>query len=350
MLEQRIRSAVEALGRIQPEPPPIEKLIARRRRRRQRFAGGAAVVIALAVGLSLSFLPGNTQTTVKVVSPPSKTPVVNSSPTTASSATTARSATTTPMGGFSTCRSEQLSASAYQGSGAGGQESVVVVLKNMGSAICQMTGYPTAWFVTAAGTRLSTLSIDRAAPAPTTVTIPPGGSASTSVWTGSPSVPTPSYCQSMTAEGVRVIPPAQTTSVQATVTITICGAHNVVAATPLTSGPNPRTLVPADSQLPAAGVCGRSSGTLVEVLLVADVPSPRCAKVTADQQLRVVNATNTFGQPGRTLTVVFGSFPPRQLAVGQATLFAADFGTYLAPGVHDLRASPYTAEIWLGNW
>jgi len=71
--------------------------------------------------------------------------------------------------------------------------------------------------------------------------------------------------------------------------------------------------------------------------------------VTGTQHLKVVNASNQFGQTGRTISVSFASFPPRRVAIGATTTFDQNFGSYLAPGVHDLHITLYSgsAEIWL---
>lgn len=108
-------------------------------------------------------------------------------------------------------------------------------------------------------------------------------------------------------------------------------------------------LTPADAQMPASGVCGRVVGALVVITANPDTPSPRCVTVKGSQHLKVVNASNQLGQTGRTITVSFASFPPRQVPVGGTTTFDQNFGSYLAPGVHDLHITLYSgsAEIWL---
>jgi hypothetical protein len=108
-------------------------------------------------------------------------------------------------------------------------------------------------------------------------------------------------------------------------------------------------LIPADAQMPASGVCGPVVGALVVIAANPDTPSPRCVTVTGSQHLKVVNASNQFGQTGTTITVSFASFPPRQVPVGATTTFDQNFGSYLAPGVHDLHVTLYSgsAEIWL---
>jgi hypothetical protein len=69
VLEERIRAAVESLHRVQPEPPPIERLRARRRHR--RLAGLAAVTgaVVLAVTVPLSVISSDRAGRVDVVTP-----------------------------------------------------------------------------------------------------------------------------------------------------------------------------------------------------------------------------------------------------------------------------------------
>lgn len=130
--------------------------------------------------------------------------------------------------------------------------------------------------------------------------------------------------------------------------------HAVTSVTPSTSRA-PTTaahsdLIPADAQMPASGVCGPVVGALVVITANPDTPSPRCVTVSGTQHLKVVNASNQFGQTGKTITVSFAAFPPRQVAVGASTTFDQDFGNYLAPGVHVLHISLYGgegAELWL---
>lgn len=134
------------------------------------------------------------------------------------------------------CTTGQLSTTAYQGSGGGGQEAVVVVFHNRSTATCELTGYPTAWFVNSSGTRISAVSTDQAAPTPQPVTLAPSGQAATTVTTQNPSVPSSSYCQPASAAGIDITPPGQTNNLYAPTTITICTAHSNVTTTPVTAG------------------------------------------------------------------------------------------------------------------
>jgi hypothetical protein len=110
-------------------------------------------------------------------------------------------------------------------------------------------------------------------------------------------------------------------------------------------------LAQADSQTPASGVCTRpSTDPLVTITVNPDTPVPRCATVSKDQGLKVVNASDNFNQDGTTVTVRFANLPPRVLKIGASTTFRRHFGGYLAAGVHILHVSLYGeggAAIWL---
>ena len=71
MLEERIRQAVESLGRVDAEPPPLEAVRAagRRRRRLRVGAGLAALLVIAAVVVPLSLTGGSTSSTVQVIGP-----------------------------------------------------------------------------------------------------------------------------------------------------------------------------------------------------------------------------------------------------------------------------------------
>jgi hypothetical protein len=102
-------------------------------------------------------------------------------------------------------------------------------------------------------------------------------------------------------------------------------------------------LVAPGSDTPAAGTCGSAGGSVVEVVLNPDIPSPRCVRVTAAQRLRLRNST------GESVTVTFAG-SSTTLASGQTHLYDQAFGDYLAPGVHRVSVSFYGdsgPEIWL---
>lgn len=119
--------------------------------------------------------------------------------------------------------------------------------------------------------------------------------------------------------------------------------------TPTPTSPPPPTsttapiLFPADSDTPAAGICATFESEVVSLEIVLDVPAPRCAIVTADQRLEVVNRT------GAAIGVRFAGYE-FQLQDGEAHLIDAPMGAYLAPGVHNIRVTDNAGnapELWL---
>jgi hypothetical protein len=125
------------------------------------------------------------------------------------------------------------------------------------------------------------------------------------------------------------------------------------APTQQASLPRRFTLVPAVSQTPAAGACPEAGGGSTVTFYVGDgTPSPRCLKVRPDQRLELVNAEYASGPPDRSVTVAWAPFQARTLAPGQAVLFRANFGFYLATGDHEVGLSRYHGggpEIWLAQ-
>lgn len=108
--------------------------------------------------------------------------------------------------------------------------------------------------------------------------------------------------------------------------------------------PSPRLKAP-DAPSPAAGICARAVGAVAMFQINVDAPSPRCEVVKLAQRLQVVNKMD---RPVRVrlahISVRLG--PQQDLTIDQP------FGTYLAPGVHDLAISAYAgggAELWLGT-
>lgn len=101
------------------------------------------------------------------------------------------------------------------------------------------------------------------------------------------------------------------------------------------------TLVPADSDAPAAGICAEAEGEWATVQIAPDTPSPRCLKVTREQRLKVINGTQAVVQ------IKLGEFA-LELQPGTEGTLEMPFGQYLAPGVHQILASPYSGpELWL---
>lgn len=143
------------------------------------------------------------------------------------------------------CRSDDLTVTAHQGSGAYGHETVVVVFANMTTSACEMNGYPTAWFVSSSGVRVGLKSGHESAPPPTTVVLGVEQSASTTVWTADPLYVSNTYdCVPVTPAGVRVVPPNQAVSLLTPISVTpdfrspirICSSHPDVEITPVVAG------------------------------------------------------------------------------------------------------------------
>jgi hypothetical protein len=102
-------------------------------------------------------------------------------------------------------------------------------------------------------------------------------------------------------------------------------------------------LLPPDSDAPAAGICAESEGEWATVEIRPDTPSPRCLKVTPEQQLKVINRTEAIVQ------IELGPFT-LELQPGVEGALEKPFGSYLAPGVHRVRVSPYAGpELWLDD-
>jgi hypothetical protein len=118
----------------------------------------------------------------------------------------------------------------------------------------------------------------------------------------------------------------------------------------LTPGAPTRAVVPDESSSylatpvsmePAAGICGGTDAALLEVTIYPDIPDPRCALIRTDQRLAVINATSG------TLQVSIGLFEAT-IEPGGEHVFDAPFGTYLAPGVHQLQVLPCCGPaLWL---
>ena len=101
-------------------------------------------------------------------------------------------------------------------------------------------------------------------------------------------------------------------------------------------------LKPPDADAPAASTCADvPEGDVVTITIRPDVPDPRCAKITAAQQLRVVNETQ------QAVNVKLAAFEV-PVSPGDEWLFNVPVNTYLEPGVHVLQVSSLAggAELW----
>jgi hypothetical protein len=98
----------------------------------------------------------------------------------------------------------------------------------------------------------------------------------------------------------------------------------------------------ADS--PAAGICDFYPGELVVFEIYPDIPSPRCARATPKQHLKVINRT------GQEMRFWIGNYE-YTLQPGEEQVIDAELRTYLAPGVHRISTTVYFGEggpeLWL---
>jgi hypothetical protein len=108
------------------------------------------------------------------------------------------------------------------------------------------------------------------------------------------------------------------------------------------SDPYPLPFIkPADSDTPAAGICGNGTGEIVQIKLGAGPDGlplgGRCVQVTPLQRLELSNPTP------ESLHVSFSVFDV-EIPSGGIVLLDKPLGEYLARGVHFLPSGP---EIWL---
>jgi hypothetical protein len=100
--------------------------------------------------------------------------------------------------------------------------------------------------------------------------------------------------------------------------------------TPTTSTSEPLPLATPLSDNPAAGICDFYPGQQIVFEIYPDVPSPRCARTTPEQNLKVINCTTQelrFWIAGYEFT----------LQPDQEQVIDAELRSYLAPGGQLLR-------------
>lgn len=105
------------------------------------------------------------------------------------------------------------------------------------------------------------------------------------------------------------------------------------------------TLLPADSQYPAAGVCASppiGDTAVFDIKSEPDnAPQPRCQKVSGNQKLQLLNDTD------KTLQFSLGQYT-MTVSPGKSQTLPVTFGSFLMPGVHQYKLSPYLGpELWL---
>jgi hypothetical protein len=114
------------------------------------------------------------------------------------------------------------------------------------------------------------------------------------------------------------------------------------ATTTLSAMPTKPPLKAADSELPAAGICGGppSSGPATLEFRV-DVPAPRCYRVIPTTYIRLVNQTQ------KTVDFELGAFRG-SLEPGADDVSDLPAGEFLAMGVHSIDSTAPVGQIWLG--
>jgi len=114
--------------------------------------------------------------------------------------------------------------------------------------------------------------------------------------------------------------------------------------TPPATAIEPQPLATPQSDSPAAGICDFYPGELVVFEIYPDIPSPRCARATPKQHLKVINRTQ------QELRFWIGSYE-FTLQPDQEQIIDAELRTYLAPGVHQISTTAYFGEggpeLWL---
>jgi hypothetical protein len=129
--------------------------------------------------------------------------------------------------------------------------------------------------------------------------------------------------------------------------LTACGAFEfnvesyLISLTPTPTKSQVLPLATPVSQEPAAGICGSFKGEIVTITIRPDIPDPRCAIVTPDQVLKIVNTRE------ESLQVSVANLRTT-IRPGDEFTFQIPFEKYLAPGVHFIEALPCCgAAIWL---
>jgi peptidoglycan hydrolase-like protein with peptidoglycan-binding domain len=107
-------------------------------------------------------------------------------------------------------------------------------------------------------------------------------------------------------------------------------APALVNVSPATATPETSPSPPPE---PAAGICASDDGSIAEVVLGGDTPTPRCLAMPGDHRLRIVN-------DGDATTITLGSWSV-DLDTGGAATSPLPVGAYLDPGTHTVTVSRY---------
>jgi hypothetical protein len=138
--------------------------------------------------------------------------------------------------------------------------------------------------------------------------------------------------------------PNPATVVMSDLTPTAKASSEIDATTPTETTSEPMPLATPLSDSPAAGICDFYPGELVTFEIYPDIPSPRCARATPEQRLKIVNRTE------QELTMWIGSYE-FALLPDQEKVIDAELRSFLAPGVHQISITAYSGgggpELWL---
>ena len=107
-------------------------------------------------------------------------------------------------------------------------------------------------------------------------------------------------------------------------------------AGPSGASPGRRLASPDTTASGTAHGCSGAGGIVVTLTAFPDGMQPNlgCVIVTGRQRLRVVNATNSFGQVGETITLTLRGLPNESIRKGQAVTYPQPLAQLLAPGQH----------------
>lgn len=140
-------------------------------------------------------------------------------------------ATTTTTAGPTQCAALALSAELGQTNAGAGQVYQPLVLRNTGTAACELRGFPGVSVLDSAGTQIG-LPATRDGAEGAAVTIQPGGAASATLHTANGPIGGP--CEPTSAT-MKVFPPGSTEAITFAASYTVCGGFSV---TTLVAGAN----------------------------------------------------------------------------------------------------------------
>ncbi len=120
------------------------------------------------------------------------------------------------------CKTNNLSLTAGQQSGAAGTIYQHMILTNTGHRNCHMSGFPTAFLYGSNGYALGNSAAARVQPAPVDITLAPNESANTVLGYPQAGNFDPGVCSNDKSVSVKIYPPSSTTSLEASVAVAWC--------------------------------------------------------------------------------------------------------------------------------